>query len=887
MRIPIKANIDTYNDIIAEVKQLDDITLELSLYRDGEAFDVTGQTVSLRVRRTDGAIIEQTTMIGINKNVVTIEVKNICFAVAGNVEMELNLVDAKGSISTSTFYIAVGNIVLNEETLPESDIGILNEAKELEPVRVSNENIRVTNESTRDSNENIRIANENARKNNEVIRQQAETNRVDVFNHNENERKSTFDSNENSRKNIFETNEVNRQNTFSNNEATRRGNEDTRISNENERKKAETIRLSNENTRANAETGRVNAENKRVTDENKRASAEIVRGNSESARVSAETTRNTNESNRVTAENNRVNAESNRIIAENNRQLEVTKAREDYFHITHEDLYKRLYEDFKKVWLEFQNASLLSYEGNYITANNTLLGNTDSLVLKGRTLQNLCNCSPIVESDFSSTDYSNLCNFIRNSDLIKKNTVYTFIVDYELINLTQLSQSEFLVGVDLRYKKDDNTFSSTNLGIPYLKENKSEFLKIKFDTTNFVNYSGNVDKFVLVSKNCSGHIKIKNGLILEGDWTNKEVPSYFEGIKSVEGNLSIKSCSKNLCDNSKNQMIDISPTDGKEWGSKTSVISDYIRIRDKSVIGSFKRVNTDLNLNSITYRVYDNNKNFIGADIGLLKIGYYLRLRVIVIKDSLNITTPQDVLFQLEYGTTATEFESYVEDKITVNGLILRDQDTLDNRGVLTRKYGVVSLNDASNWYYQGTTNSNSVSFYSDAIDNALPYQFVICNVLPSIAKDINTQENNIYISGTKKVNVNISKSKIPGYSDLLTSTEKVSLFKNWLKTNALFVQYILEVQIMENINFRNLNSYKGTTNIITDGTLIQPLISTKIPSNVQRVVSSLQAENTSLNNQVSTLNLENAQFKSQNTEQQANIDNLNDVTNTLIKSSL
>ncbi|NFH85090.1 hypothetical protein FDA28_17400, partial [Clostridium botulinum] len=39
-------------------------------------------------------------------------------------------------------------------------------------------------------------------------------------------------------------------------------------------------------------------------------------------------------------------------------------------------------------------------------------------------------------------------------------------------------------------------------------------------------------------------------MILEGDWTNKEIPQYFEGIKSVgeaEGNkISILTCGGNL-----------------------------------------------------------------------------------------------------------------------------------------------------------------------------------------------------------------------------------------------------------------------------------------------------------------------------------------------------
>lgn len=153
----IDVNANNYSPI-ATFKQGDNATLELTLFKNGQEFDITGQTVTLGAYRPNNTVVEQIDGFTINRNLLTIKLKNSILAIHGIVEIELNLEDSEGEMTTSNFFIKVNKKILGEDNLAASDefnslkqlkIDLQN-AKENEDIRIKNEKDRVAAEITRE-----------------------------------------------------------------------------------------------------------------------------------------------------------------------------------------------------------------------------------------------------------------------------------------------------------------------------------------------------------------------------------------------------------------------------------------------------------------------------------------------------------------------------------------------------------------------------------------------------------------------------------------------------------------------------------------------------------------------------------------------------------------
>lgn len=109
-------NVDKPNHApIFEFKQLDNVVLKLSLFKDSVEFDITGQTLKLGAKTNDG-LKEQTEGFTINKNNLDIDLKN-SILVPGEVEIDLELKDANGAMTTASFFITVKSKVLNDKAV--------------------------------------------------------------------------------------------------------------------------------------------------------------------------------------------------------------------------------------------------------------------------------------------------------------------------------------------------------------------------------------------------------------------------------------------------------------------------------------------------------------------------------------------------------------------------------------------------------------------------------------------------------------------------------------------------------------------------------------------------------------------------------------------------
>ena len=120
--------VNGYNPIpLGFAKQLDDITLKLDLYdKNGTSFDVAGQTISLGCKRPDNVTEELSntstdTPITVNKNRVTIVLKNSMVSVNGKTNFELNMSDTNGAMTSASFFIMVASVELDDTSVESSN----------------------------------------------------------------------------------------------------------------------------------------------------------------------------------------------------------------------------------------------------------------------------------------------------------------------------------------------------------------------------------------------------------------------------------------------------------------------------------------------------------------------------------------------------------------------------------------------------------------------------------------------------------------------------------------------------------------------------------------------------------------------------------------------
>ena len=109
-------NVDKPNYVpLFEFKELDNVVLKLSLFKDSIEFDITGQTVKLGAKTSKG-LKEQTEGFTINRNNLDIDIKN-SILIPGEVEIDLELKDASGAMTTASFFIIVKSKVLNDKAV--------------------------------------------------------------------------------------------------------------------------------------------------------------------------------------------------------------------------------------------------------------------------------------------------------------------------------------------------------------------------------------------------------------------------------------------------------------------------------------------------------------------------------------------------------------------------------------------------------------------------------------------------------------------------------------------------------------------------------------------------------------------------------------------------
>ena len=166
---------------------------------------------------------------------------------------------------------------------------------------------------------------------------------------------------------------------------------------------------------------------------------------------------------------------------------------------------------------EQSNVIHLDGSGDGVVVLDSIEGNTMvncSKTFKGYTL--IPNSNPT---------YHNRVNAPASSFVYKPSTVYTFIINIKENTLTGFERIVPIDGYNTLYVGNFPTIGQGQTGIYKLKVTTREDISTGLGFQSLV-YSHNGDEI-------GGKLVVEDILLLEGDWTNRELPtSYFEGLQS-------------------------------------------------------------------------------------------------------------------------------------------------------------------------------------------------------------------------------------------------------------------------------------------------------------------------------------------------------------------
>ena len=498
----------------------------------------------------------------------------------------------------------------------------------------------------------------------------------------------------------------------------------------------------------------------------------------------------------------------------------------------------------------------LDYDGQHITATDTIEGRSKSAILSGNTLVNLMSENERFSASLDGTNPSfwTYKYFTLNQNL-KPNTNYTLIFN------ANISQSHLIhIG-----GKTGNAFNSTSLSNVVNGVNK--FL--------ITTYSDITDKemnklFIQSNNSNSVEIALIDFILIEGDHTNEDIP-YFIGMQSVKLPI-LKSVGKNL------------------FG-----ICEF----EKGVAGGFPNTNITITNNSISFseiggsvaiklKGKPNTKytiSFIVNNTSTMKLREWnnrtqttdVNGEITWLYGSYNPNTNNGLYklenIQIEEGSAATPYEPYKSNILTVNDdVTLRGigdvQDELNLiTGELTQRIGETTLDGSEGWWMNEmegkNTNRFRITFDSKEANNV---QTIKCGEMKSVPnQQWETDEEIIEADG---VYLTIRKP---------FDTEKE--FTEWLSQNPITIQYQAKTELIKTVDLsdNHVYSYKDVTHYdcsSAEGSLV-PTLSVKVPTDVQATIAQQRETIQTLNSENERLNQIQEALKASMLDSQVQLMNL------------
>ncbi len=609
----------------------------------------------------------------------------------------------------------------------------------------------------------------------------------------------------------------------------------------------ETIKdLDTKNTEATSNIGQ-------LTDLNNKAQ-ELSNNINQALPLNSELVRNT-ESAKVTNTNL---AATNQEATSKNTELQASleKTKEFIDGLDGSQNIPQLRLDVTELQNGLKSNQALAYQGSSISSNDTLEGRTEGMRIKGRTLVNLVNIRKMILSK-ETTFEDDIIKFRKTGSditylqipfLSKPNTTYTIMYTIVKNTVEQPDSENYILYPDGVF----GDFSSTMNTFPQNGQTGLNKFCLNTKSALFGKFSLGFHRV-----NIGAEIWIKNLMILEGDWTNKEIPDFFEGIKSfgeaekVEDKykISILSTGKNLWNIDLTNISDFEKTDD---GYFTNTNNNPFEIdillpnpNSKYTFSASGKFSSDMgelfvlefidengDIDIVSQR-YINGDNISATNTRKVKslrfcFPWFHRMKKAYIKN-----------IQLEESSNPTPYEHYKENKKDI--LI---KEPLHEGNYLYEDNGQVKVyKEAKKYIFNGDENwskhSNSgnglfVAIIWDGFSDCSPTSSVICNKLKN--ERTTSKENVIYF---------VSKCPIITVSEKTIGGDTVEHFKTWLKSNPIEIIYQLvtpTVEIVENCVDIDLDTYQDKTYFSINNT-IPGSLDFKVPSNIASIVQNTARE--------------------------------------------
>ena len=317
----------------------------------------------------------------------------------------------------------------------------------------------------------------------------------------------------------------------------------------------------------------------------------------------------------------------------------------------------------------------------------------------------------------------------------------------------------------------------------------------------------------------SGEIEIADIMILEGDWTNKPLPQYFEGLKSIgekeDGNhkISILSCNGgNIISNPRYKRgYYVDYRNGNEREEVNYSCTDYIEIEPNREI---RVINTNFNI-----VFYDSNKNYIKRTLQDF-IGSNTNFKTITPSNAsyVRFSTPNEAIGTegCFYGDSIGDINTEIridKKEISLNeplrGLPNGTRDTIekiDNEWKLIRRCGFRTITGDEHWTWSNSGQQQSeeiIAVYFIEAESK-EYSVLLSDKQASLTKyewDHFVREG-IY-RGSSGFGLTIRRNRLSDSSSLVS-------IKEWIKANKFDVIYELTQPIIEDIDPIILQCWKN-----------------------------------------------------------------------------
>lgn len=618
------------------------------------------------------------------------------------------------------------------------------------------------------------------------------------------------------------------------NEATRQENEVVRVREEASRNEAEAIRTQQEATRKEKENERVQAEIQRIE-------AESVRVEAETGRVEAESLRVTAEEERVAAETKRdekIKELENKIDngGNNSNNEEVIQARTATTGEVFNTLDERIDHEVDRLNKKIDVTMLQQEDKESHTIENAVEGMTTDMVVKGKTLVN------VVKSNRRICEKGASAHFQLIYPELKMGT-YTVVINASELTKEGITMYDMINSVQYPYNL------KTGLNIR------------KID----VREEGSTYAIIVGNDNVDGtQFMLESLMILEGDWTNKPLPQYFEGIKSFgqqEDKISILSRGKNLVKKNSFTNDEIKKWNGSDENYYVETIAGGLK---QGIVWGFIESNGDLRyelafgnnpIDITNHKSISNTREKVlqytnGSARNTLDKDYKYAV-ISVRKLSEDASISKAMISNIE-----TSYEPYKENKKDI--LIKEPLRSVGNiQDVLYEDNGQVKINRYVKEYTftgdESITKENTLinitRFYIDTqCKNKVNTRNIICNNFNSNGTWWDRDEIGMYwdISIQGRLWFHIPK----------TEFNDVESFRNFLKTNPTTIVYQLAeptTEIVENYVDIDLKTFNEKTYVSFENA-ISGTSSFKAPVNAAATISRLNRENRALEEENKTL---------------------------------